>query len=194
MAEYRLLRALLDERAAVTRVGALLDAADVQIERRVYYPYYHFAVQGELRWLFRRKRLRFDCLVDARTGHASSADPLDVERVATLSEGGLAVQQTPGEAARRARRYAQHAMGRGLRLMSNFNTRLEACGVVYRPFWILGSGSMRILLDAVTGELHPLSNPATTPQSDPSRGPLSGTLNSTSRAPRRTEHEQIFTT
>lgn len=188
------MQALLDEGAAVSHVESLLGTGPARVERGVQYPYYHFIVSGSIRWLFSRKSLRFDCLVDARTGHAASADPMTTERARSLPDDCLSVQWSTSEAARQASRYAQHAMSRSLRLMSNFNTSLDERGLVYRPFWIVESGTTRILLDAVTAEVHPLTNRVTRPPTYEICERASGTLDHSLCRPRRTDHDQILTT
>lgn len=155
MSEIGVMRASLDGSAARSLVFALSGEA-AEIERRVYYPYFRFGVSGLLRWLFGRRRLRTECLVDARTGRASTADGLNVERLTVTAGERLAAARGPDEAARLARRYATHALGRGLRVLGNLHVELDGGELVYRPFWIVRSGDTRVLVDAVTGELHPL--------------------------------------
>lgn len=155
MSEIGVMRASLDRGAARSLV-AELSGGPAEIERRVYYPYFRFGVSGLLRWLFGSRTLRTECLVDARTGRASTADSLSVDRLMVVDEERLAAVKAPDEADRLARRYATHALGRGLRVLGNLHIQLDGGELVHRPFWIVRSDSTRVLVDAVTGELHPL--------------------------------------
>ena len=156
MPEIGVMRESLDRYAACSLVCRLADGP-AEIERRIYYPYFRFGISGLLRWLFGRRTLQTRCLVDARTGRASTADSLSLERRAAIEEDRLRGVTAPDEARRLARRYATHALGRGLRVLGNLHIDVDGGELVYRPFWIVRSGSTRVLVDAVTGELHPLA-------------------------------------
>ena len=41
-------------------------------------------------------------------------------------------------------------------MIAPFDVSLEATGVIYRSFWIVRIGDVRIMLDSVTGSTHPL--------------------------------------
>lgn len=151
------MRAALDSSAAVKRIAGLVEGAVAEAERRVFYPYYHFGARGRLRWLFGERRLEFDCLVDARTGRAASADALALDTLTVDDAEVLGATHEAVEAEPRARRYARHALGKGFRLLGDFNLELDCAGLVHRPYWIVRTGTSRVLVDAVTGDLHPLA-------------------------------------
>lgn len=157
MAEIDVMRASLDRRAARRLVDRLLGAGDARVERQVYYPYYRYAVSGQLRWLFGRRRVGTECLVDARTGRAATADAVRAERRRVADEHCLPVARPARDAGRSARRYATHALGRRFRLIANLRLRVSGGALLHRPFWIVRAGRLRVLVDAVSGELHPLA-------------------------------------
>ena len=88
MPEIGVMRESLDRYAACSLVCRLADGP-AEIERRIYYPYFRFGISGLLRWLFGRRTLQTRCLVDARTGRASTADSLSLERRAAIEEDRL---------------------------------------------------------------------------------------------------------
>ena len=49
--------------------------------RRLYYPYFWFQLRYTVRTLLETSSVRMSCLVDTRTGLASTADPFELERV-----------------------------------------------------------------------------------------------------------------
>lgn len=142
--------------SATSRVARLL-GEETSIERRVLYPWYHIAISGRLRWLFGHRRIDFRCLVDARTGRAASTDELALDHVMPAAGEALDVLQDAGTARRAASRFASHVLGRRFRMLGHFDLRAGDVRVVHRPYWIVRAGPERLLLDAVTGELHPLS-------------------------------------
>ena len=159
MPELQVIRQGLATGAAVERVRQLCGGSPM-LERELLYPYYRFAANGRLRFLFGERKLNVDCLIDARTGHAATADAFDVVARHCEAEACLDAIRTPAEARRLAQRYATHALSRGYRIAANFNLQLVDRGVVHRPFCIVASGGDRLLVDRVSGELHPLASAA----------------------------------
>jgi len=151
------MRASLTADDAVAAVARLIEDPDCRAERQLFYPYYHFAVTGRLRWLFGVRHMHIDCLVDARTGRAASADSLMLDHLQIDSRDRVSALKDGVEAESSARRYASHALGRSLRVLGNFNLALSRAALVHRPFWVVGAGAVSVLVDAVTGELHPLA-------------------------------------
>lgn len=156
MPELFVIASELDGTSATKRIEAL-DAGRAAVEAELLYPYYCFDVRGRLRSLFGDRPAEFRCLVDARTGHAATADRFATERRSVDASVCLVPTQSSELATRQARRYAAHAMGRASKTAANFDLRIEANGIVYRPFFIVVCGDTRLLVDGVTGDLHPLS-------------------------------------
>ena len=157
MSELISMRSAFDERAILKRVAALdPGGAQPEIEGRVYYPYFRFVVRGALRWLFGRRVVRVDCLIDARTGRAATADDVSVETVSSDAASRLPVRQDPGAGRRQAERYTRHALGRAFRILAGFRLQADEGELVHRPYWVVRASGTRLLVDGVTGELHPM--------------------------------------
>lgn len=157
MPELLVIRPCIDAAAAVDRVRELCGGA-AALERELLYPYHHFGVRGRLRSLFGAREVSAECLVDARTGHAATADAFTVVRRSCGDEGCLAPIVSATEARRRAERYSTHALGRAWRIAADFRLELTVHGIVHRPFCVVAGGGRRLLVDRVTGEMHPLNN------------------------------------
>lgn len=155
MSEARVFRSEFDAAAAIERVRDLAGGSPV-LECQLLYPYFHFGISGRLQSLLGSRALAVECLVDARTGHAATADAFDADRVPCSDEVCLAATWSQADAARQARRYATHALGRAYRIAANLHLELSAHGIVHRPFCIVTIAGRRLLVDRVTGELHPL--------------------------------------
>ena len=157
MSEFLCMQSAFDERAILERVATLVPGgARPEIEGRVYYPYFRYVVRGALRWLFGRRPFEVDCLVDARTGHAATADSFVIETVSSEADSRLPVRQDPGAGRRQAERYTRHALGRAFRVLAGFRLRADEGELVHRPFWVVRASGTRLLVDGVSGELHPM--------------------------------------
>ena len=158
MTEIRRMQTSLAEADILARVAAALPAHSTPpaIERRVYYPYFRYVVRGALRWLFGKRAIRVDCLIDARTGRAATADEFDIESVPADSAERLPARHSAGESRKSAERYTRHSLGRACRVLASFHLRADQGELVHRPYWIVRAAGHRLLVDGVTGELHPL--------------------------------------
>ena len=145
-----------DAGAATRAVAETAGASDVRVERTIYYPYHWYRVAGSAPTWVGRRPFTVTCLVDARSGAASTADRFTVEP-ATVSAGALLLPRTEAiDATRQAERYLSHALGRRLRAIASFGLTLDHRGLVYKAYRILRCDGTGVLLDGVTGELHPL--------------------------------------
>ena len=142
--------------AAVRRVRALVNTRNVQLEQAVYYPYHRFVLDGSVASWFGRRRLSAECLVDAQHGVASTSDPLTlVERFVDSAEM-LPEITNAIEARNAALRYGQHAFSRLARAIASVDVNVQPLGTVFRRFSIVRAGPDRVMVDSVTGGLHPL--------------------------------------
>ena len=137
---------------------ASLDAPGYERERTIAYPYFSFRVSGFAPSLFGRRALSIDCLVDARTGEASTTDNYRTQSVNVAPDTLMAFAGCPRDALREARRYAAHALGRGLRTLADFDLRIENTGVIYKSFWVFRRNATRVLVDSTTGSMHLLAD------------------------------------
>ena len=128
------IRSNVDSDEALKILRGYAGCGDARIERRLFYPYYHVVANGRLRWLFGERRLKLDCLIDARTGRASSADAPVVEQLEVSESERLVARNDATTAIAAARRYASHALSRGLKVLGNFNLDLRDAELVHRPF------------------------------------------------------------
>ena len=156
-ARVNVIRATLEPGDARAMLASL-DAPGYGHERTIEYPYFSFRASGFAPSLFGRRALSVDCLVDARTGDASTADGYRTQPVDVAADTLMALAGCPRVALREARRYAAHALGRGLRTLANFDLRIENTGVIYKSFWVFRRNATRVLVDSTTGSLHPLAD------------------------------------
>jgi len=150
------IRGQFDEGAAQRAVAAIA-GADAEVERRVYYPYHWYRVAGSAPSWFGRQPVSLGCLVDARSGMASTADEFEVLESTVPAADLLTPSKDSQDAERQAQRYVSHALGKGLRTISSFDLELDHCGVVYKAFWLLRCAGAGVLLDSTSGELHVLN-------------------------------------
>ena len=128
---------------------------------KIYYPYFWFHLRYATRTLLGYGSVRLSCLVDTRTGCASTTDPFELERVdanaATVMEPRLAED----DALRSAHRYGAYVMRhRRKALVAPEVTMLER-GLVHKPFWVVDGSkprqsTFRVLVDGLTGRFHVL--------------------------------------
>ena len=128
---------------------------------KIYYPYFWFHLRYATRTLLGYGSVRLSCLVDTRTGCASTTDPFELERVDANAGVVMEPRLAEGEALRIAHRYTAYAVrNRRKALVVPEVTVLERC-LVYKPFWIIDgtqrcASSFRMLVDGVTGGFHVL--------------------------------------
>jgi len=156
MREQPTIRAIeqrIDAAAALGRVAALAGGAEGAVERKLYYPYFHFRARCAVPTLAGRQALALDCLVDGINGTGATADPFGCDALPVAGAHLLAAAIGRDEAERIARRTVTHRLGRKLRMIAPFAVELEACGVVYRGFWIVGVAGGRVMVDSATGAI-----------------------------------------
>ena len=127
-------------------------------ERRVFYPYYRFRIDASSRALWRTRHFATECLVDARTGRAATAEELRVLRQSVDSNEVLLATLDATRAHQVAMRYASHALSRSFKVVRNFGLQLTDAGIVHRPFEIVCVEGSRLLFDTLTGDVHPLAD------------------------------------
>lgn len=146
--------------AAVQGIAAMTAGNAVVLERSVLYPYLRFAASCCVPTVGGRQDVTVDCLVDGLNGHGTTTDRFSTIDSRLAGETVLSVSVDEGRARRTAQRNVTHGLGRKLRMIAGFDVRLEDRGTVYKRFWILRSGSDRIMMDSVTGAVHTLQTAA----------------------------------
>ena len=138
--------------------AALTGAASLSPKcERIHVPYFWYRAAGSAPTPYGRRPFRIDCLVDARSGEASTSDPFDVVLGADR-EGDVLRRRVPVLAAQKsARRCVSNALCRKLRTLADFRLELKDRGVVHKTFWIVPSGEESVLVDSVTGGWYPMA-------------------------------------
>lgn len=153
-AELCVIREQLSAGEAVAMLAALVESPVSPDARRVYYPYHFFRATGSTPGLFGRRRLSLDCLVDGRSGVASTSDPFDIVRRPGGEADVLPTAVTLPLSEREARRCLTHGLGRRLRTIADFRLVLDYRGVVYKPYWLVDCGDDTVLVDSASGAWH----------------------------------------
>lgn len=145
---------------ALQIVESTAGAGLAHLEQCIYYPYFRFEAQTQLRALFAKRRSRINCLVDGRRGHAATTDDFDVDADVTATGSALGCLFGTAAAERNARHFLSHALTRRLKTIANFDLDLTSLGIVYRKFWLVRCDGRIVMVDSVTGGLHPLRKAA----------------------------------
>lgn len=130
------------------------------LERAVLYPYLRFTARCVVPTISGRKTISVDCLIDGIHGQGATADVFASDDIIVSNETQLHATIREDDARRTAERTVTHRLGKELRMIAPFDVRLEARGTVYKRFWIVRAGTERIMMDSVTGHLHPLQTSA----------------------------------
>jgi hypothetical protein len=153
-------RESLEANDALRIVNSIAGTDAASIERKIYYPYFWFTANCSTRTLFGKRTFSANCLVDGRNGLGATTDPFEVEESAVAGRAILATRTTPEMAEKSARRYLSHNLGRGLKMIGNFNIDLESRGPVYKSFWLVQCEGTLVMVDSTTGCLHSLGERA----------------------------------
>lgn len=144
----------VDRAAALEIVASLDTAAQVEVERLLYYPYQRFSATGCVPGLFANRDVESECLVDAINGVAATSDDFETREVEAESADVLEPQVAHSAARKSARRYVSHSLGRNSKSIADFMVAVVEAGVVYKAFWMVRSGRQRFIVDSATGYLH----------------------------------------
>jgi len=160
MADVKMLtviREQVDASAALQSIHvARGDVAGV-VEQKMVYPYYLFRADCKIPTIVGKQDVSVDCLVDGINGLGATADPFITEHLNVTDEDHLKSEISNSEAVKVAHRTVTHQLGKKLKMIAPFDVTLEAKGMIYRSFWIVRIGDSRIMVDSVTGGMHPLS-------------------------------------
>lgn len=122
--------------------------------QQVSYPYHWFRAQPSVPRLFGRRQVDVSCLVDARTGIASTCDTFQPQSRNVDRRVVLSVTNSTATAERAARRCLTHSLAKRLRTIADFRVQPENLGVVFKTYWILSCAGQEIILDSATGAWH----------------------------------------
>ncbi len=155
-----LIRESLSSVDALRIVNAVAGAEVARIERRIYYPYFHFSAVCSARTLFGTKPISASCLVDGCNEAGATADPVVAEQSEVARDAILRSKIDARTAMNVARRFLIHTLGRRLRTIGNFNVNPEAQGLVRKAFWLIRCEDTVVMVDSLTGCLHTLGKRA----------------------------------
>jgi len=147
----------VNRREAEARVMQAGSAPGATVVERVLYPYFVFDATCAMPALAGRRRLGMHCLVDAMNGIGATADPFETIDAPRRRSRELKPEIDAAAAGRTAERTVTHRLSKRLRTVASFDATLEPGGIVYKIFWIVDCGGYRVLVDSVTGGLHPLA-------------------------------------
>ena len=160
MANGKLLTVIREQygaNAALQNVHAVREDIAGIVEQELLYPYFQYRAKCSVPTLIGRQELSIDCLVDGINGHGATADPFLTDQRTVPDEYLLRAEISKDEAAKIAKRTVIHQLGKKTRMIAPFEVSLEVAGLIYRNFWIVRIGDSRIMIDSVTGNMHPLT-------------------------------------
>jgi len=141
---------------ALCVVASLTGDTDAQVAADVIYPYYCFDADCSVPTLAGRKQVSLVCLVDAINGLGATADSFALKKESVSADAILAAELDNAAAAEVAQRTITHRLGRRLRTITSFEVVVRPRGIVHKRFWIVQSSAARVMVDSMTGRLHPL--------------------------------------
>lgn len=141
---------------AIEIAAAAGDMIGVRGATCIHYPYYWYRAHGSAPGLFGRRSLTLDCLVDARSGVASTTDRFTIEERRLADSVQLTARHSTDDARGAAQRCLAHSLGRRLRTIADFQLNLDECGLVYKTYWVVDCAGEDLLVDSGNGAFHPL--------------------------------------
>lgn len=147
---------LVDEAQARAIASLVMDGGIPQNAREVHYPYYWYRLRATAGTLLGESTIDLSCLVDGRTGLLATSDLLTVCRRIVPQDDVLGSIVGEPEAEEAVRRYLPHVLLTGRRWLHHRNVDLRNGLLVHKPFWVMGGAAETILVDGVTGLVHPL--------------------------------------
>ncbi len=151
------IREQVDASTALQSIQAVRRDVAGAVEKKMVYPYYRFRASCKIPTIVGKQGVAVDCLVDGINGLGATADPFMTDQLLVTDENLLKPEISNSEAVKIAHRTVTHQLGKKLKMIAPFDVTLEAKGVIYRSFWIVRIGDSRIMVDSVTGGMHPLS-------------------------------------
>jgi len=146
----------LDPEEIVTRIARLAGGGTAELRQTLYHPFHAWRASGRLRSLAGSRAIRCELVVDALTAEPATVDHLHTISRAVPDGEVLAVAIPERRSHQVARSYMLHVLQKRLRTLGAFDLELSGAGLIYRPCWVVAAGVVRVLVDAVTGSLHPL--------------------------------------
>ena len=142
---------------ALCVVASLTGDLDARVKSDVLFPYYCFDAECQVPTMTGRKPVTVVCMVDAANGLGSTADSFELKKETVLSRKIIETGIDADDAAAVAQRTVTHTLGKNLRTMTSFDTKIHPRGLVYKRFFIVQTEDARLLVDSTTAGWHPLA-------------------------------------
>jgi len=153
----KVIREQFDAFAALQGINAVRRDICAVVEQKLVYPYFQFTARCKVPTVVGKKRVTVACMVDGVNGHGATADHFSTDEIMVPEKSRLQLGISHDEAKKIAQRTVTHQFGKKLKLIAPFEVALESSGLVYRSFWIVRVGDKRVMIDSVTGAMHPLA-------------------------------------
>ncbi len=161
---------VVDEAQAHAVASGVMYGGTPQSAREVHYPYFWYRLRATATTLFGESSIDLSCLVDGRTGRLATSDLHAVSQRMVPEDDVLGSVVDEQEAAEAVKRYLPHVLLTGRRWLHQRDVDIPHGLLVHKPFWVMSGAAETILVDGVTGLIHPLAAP-TTPRRPRTREP-----------------------
>ena len=152
----KIIREQIDASAAVQGINSVRGDIKGVVEQKLVYPYFQFTARCKVPTVVGKKEVTIACMVDGVNGHGATADHFSVEEIMVPEDSRLQLGISHDEATKIAQRTVMHQLAKKLKMIAPFEVALESTGLVYRSFWIVRVCDKRVMIDSVTGAMHPL--------------------------------------
>ena len=153
----KVIREQIDASAALQSVNTVRRDITAVVEQKLVYPYFQFTARCKVRTVVGKKEVTIACMVDGVNGHGATADHFSTDEILVPENSRLRLGISHDEATKIAQRTVTHQLGKKLKMIAPFEVALESIGLAYRSFWIVCVGDKRVMIDSVTGVMHPLA-------------------------------------
>ena len=153
----KVIREKIDASAALQGIHAVRGEITGVVEQKLVYPYFQFTARCKVPTVVGKKEVTIDCMVDGVNGHGATVDHFCTDEVAVAEDCRLQIAIACDEATKIAQRTVTHQLGKKLKTIAPFDVTIQSTGLVYRSFWIIRVGEKRVMIDSVTGSMHPLA-------------------------------------
>ena len=116
-----------------------------------FYPYFHFHVNYQAPFLFARKQLKIDCLIDGLNGQAATSDMFLLKDIEAYSDDVLNKKVNRERAYKSGKRYVINSLSRKFKSISNFNVTMNFKSTVYKSFWVIEYENISLIVDSING-------------------------------------------
>ena len=135
---------------------------NIQVQKKIYYPYFHVLFSYTVKTLFGRSReTKASCLVDLINNQASTTDKFEITEYRVQPENILEGDIDEEGALRTAKTYLTHASIHNSKVLFAPDSTILEKRFVYKAFWIVKCSNrnretFKAIVDAVTGKFQVL--------------------------------------